>query len=137
MVLYTGIFFNKEQIESAITLSGVSTLEKRIGFPHVTFEFKPKTIDKELFGKEVDVLITGHANDGKNEGFSVEVVSDDEKIRKAMQEVKVPHITVSTSKDGKPVDTGKLNFEPLGWKIWLKGITGAFTTNGLITKEPQ
>ena len=88
--------------------------------------------------------VIGYGNDGKNEGLLVELVSveipdindifcDVHEMYLLAKSIPVPHITLSVSKDGKPVDTGKLNFDqPIPDEFKDQIIIGTF--GGFINK---
>lgn len=129
-VIYSGVFFDKSDPGLKPEKSG-EYLEKPVKDPHITFAFRPKS-DKlfpvELVGKEVDIKVIGVGNDGKNHGYMVELPPDLEKYYKGAP---VPHITLSTSNDGKPVDTKNLDFESIT-PFSIKGKIGYFTNRGIV-----
>lgn len=96
-------------------------LERDIPDKHITTEFKPKEAHPDLYGIGAWFKLTGYANDGKNEGYSVELfqinTTAPEEYRKNLKAlynaISVPHITLSVTKDGKPKDTANLDFEPV------------------------
>ena len=99
-----------------------------MGNPHVTLSYMPNDAHEGLFGKTQRILVTGYANDGRNEGVSVEFVGEptDADFAGMAQGVAVPHITLSVSSDGKSVDTGSLDFEPLDEPFELTGTYGGY-----------
>lgn len=108
---YTGVFFDK-----ALTDNG--KLDKQIAFPHVTHKYKPAEIDRSLFGQVVIFKVIGYGINAENEGLLVEVAEASEKMKKALAEIEVPHITLSISANGKAVNTRYLDFEPcIPWYI--------------------
>lgn len=104
-VRYEGFFLYDTELESE--------LNKDIEFKHVTTEYKPARTHEHLYGKEVTMYITGYGNDGKNEGVSVKLGNfvADEELEKLFNQIPKPHITLSVSNEGKPVDTANLIFE--------------------------
>ena len=116
MVVYEGFFCDTP-------LKG--SLEKDILFKHITTEFKPRVSHSELYGKEATFSIKGYGCDGKNEGYLVELAEcDDEELVQLFTKIAVPHITLSVSAAGKPVDTAKLSFagvEPITVKARFGG----------------
>ena len=93
---------------------------------HMTLEFygkNPCTFPKELFGKEVSLLVDGagfyeEAGEIKNQGLRVADESLDISIEAnfSLRELfkgKVPHITLTTVNGGKPMDTYKCVFEDI------------------------
>ena len=123
--IYTGIFFTGLFNNPNINGKEMGTLERQIEHPHVTFKYKPDFVDESLFSEEVTVTVTGYGNDGNNEGLLVEIHSDNQKIMKLAKEIAVPHITLSVSAQGKPVDTRYLEFEPIE-HFELVGTFGGF-----------
>lgn len=131
--IYTGAFINCETLHTAIKSIG-QRLEKLIENPHVTFQFRPETVPSPLFGEMVKVKVVGYGNDGKNEGLKVEVCEANQMLSQMANEILVPHITISVSADGKPVDTSKLDFYPIE-PFFLDMTFGAYTTNGVILEK--
>lgn len=70
--------------------------------PHVTFAFRPTEYNPDLIGKLAMLKVVGYACDGKNQGLQVmmEETSNPE-ILAEFKKIKNPHITLSTSEDGK------------------------------------
>lgn len=103
--IYWGLFFDQKL--------GYS-LECPVEDPHVTFGFKTP-MPAELLGKKATVTVIGHGCDGRNQAVMVDL---DCECWDVYQGAQVPHITLSTSKDGKPVDSADLDFEqwdPYEW----------------------
>lgn len=132
-IIYTGLFIDENEKKKLLAI-GKTHLSKIIADPHVTLFFKPG-FEKEyrkLWGKKAVVEVVGYANDGKNEGVLVKVKAEDPQLQELFEkEVKVPHITISVAKDGKPVDTAKLDFHPCE-PTKLEATFGAFCAGGLI-----
>ncbi len=131
-VIYTGAFIDVATLHNAINVG--NRLEKLIENPHVTFQFRPETAPTPLFGEKVCVKVVGYGNDGKNEGLKVEVFADSQMLSKMAKEILVPHITISVSADGKPVDTAKLAFQPIE-PFFLEMTFGAFTHKGVVLEH--
>ena len=88
-----------------------SKLEKDIQYKHITTEFKPTTTHEHLYGLEATFIVTGYGNDGINEGYSVKLLScENDELRELYNNISIPHITLSISNEGKPINTSKLNF---------------------------
>ena len=96
--------------------------------PHVTFAFRPTEYNPDLIGKLAMLKVVGYACDGKNQGLQVmmEETSNPE-ILAEFKKIKNPHITLSTSEDGKPVDTGKMKFEPIDNPFYIIGTYDGFS----------
>lgn len=107
-IIYEGFFIIDE-------LHG--NLEKDIQFKHITTEFRPKVTHEHLYGTEATFMVDGYANDNINEGLSVYLKSCNSNELKEIiidkiynGDIKIPHITLSVSATGKPINTSKLNF---------------------------
>lgn len=136
--IYTGVFFDvAELIEKFAKYVGEETLSNIIKNPHVTFTFRPSSVDTSLLGKQVCFNVTGYACDGKNQGLSVEVSLIHAGLSSEYQTIKHPHITISVSEDGRPVDTGKLDFKPISVPFEVVGTYGAFTDEGVLLENPD
>ncbi|MCQ2570995.1 MAG: hypothetical protein MJ154_01995 [Candidatus Saccharibacteria bacterium] len=130
-IIYTGLFIEKNSFYNLFP----AKLAKEIEYPHVTVFFKPKgsEVHQELFGEKATITVTGYGCDEKNEGFSVKINAQNPELQKLCDGILVPHITISVSEDGKPVDTGKLEFETRE-QVSIEATFGAFTTGGLILR---
>lgn len=124
-----------------------------------------KPTHPEFYGMIVTFEIVGYANDGKNEGFLINKDSirikndfgypldaeafkiegtgtDDPKLIRdfikfydeAMKD-RIPHVTLSVAKDGKPVDTKDLNFEPVRTPFTCSAIFAGYTDKGELTVD--
>lgn len=135
--IYTGVFFDLSEVINRFNCNiGAAKLSNIIENPHVTFTFKPKEVNPKLFGKEVVFRVIGYACDGKNQGLQVEYARMSEKLLPEYNTIQNPHITISVSEDGKPVDTGKLKFEPIENPFYIAGTYGTYTSEGVCTKNP-
>lgn len=103
MINYTALFINKED-------RATSKLDKTIEFQHITHEYRPKEVNKELFGQTAKLRVIGYGINEENEGYLVEIIEASEEIKKAFSIVEVPHITIGISKSGKAVNTRYLEF---------------------------
>ena len=123
-LIYTGVFLGT-------VIPG--TLERQITCQHVTHMFRPKPerVNPAFFGKLVFIKVIGYANDGDNQGYLVSLETSDEDLKKELDAIKVPHITISVSKNGKPVNTGKLNFTPIDGEL-LVGTYGGYYSDGMV-----
>lgn len=112
-IIYTGVFFDASALYAAMNKHlPRKKLHRQIENPHVTVQYKPRDVNTSLFGQEVEFTVTGYAVDGRNEGVAVQFSKDGlpQVLCELLEGIKVPHITFSVSKDGKPVDTGRLQF---------------------------
>lgn len=133
--IYIGCFVSPEELFKKVDSLRRGPLYRSIQAPHVTFAYKPRQVDDSLFGEIVEITINGYGNDGYNEGVSVSLTSTNPVIRELYKEIAMPHITLSVSRDGKPVDTRFLDFEPVE-PIRIQGIFGAYTDRGTIITKP-
>ena len=128
IIIYTGTFVDANELYQKYP----PKLDQPTAEPHVTAVFRPQD-DAQLhlgdLGAEVRITPIGYANNGMNEGILVKCESDDQNIQTVLDGIRVPHITLSCSKDGNPVDTGKLEFELFDEpdkKEEIKGYYGIF-----------
>lgn len=110
--IYVGCFVKSDEVFEKVRIIKGQRLEKMIEHPHVTFEYKPELVDENFFGEIIDITIIGYACDGKNEGVLVNMYSKNSELQEIIDRICVPHITLSVSKNGKPVDTKNLDFKP-------------------------
>lgn len=106
-------------------LRGRGTLEKPVDYPHVTFGYKiapPADIDWDAV---YDVVAFAYGNDGENEGYAVFVPDE---IGEMYFGAELPHITLSTSANGAPVNTAFLSFDnaepftiPMKFGFYMRG----------------
>ena len=91
-----------------------SKLSNDVEFKHITTEFKPTITHEHLYGKEATFNVYAYGNDGVNEGYAVKLVScEDYELSEIYDGVEIPHLTLSTSADGKAINTAKLNFNDI------------------------
>ena len=109
MIVYEGFFINEELPH---------TLEKDIKDKHITTIFRPKTTNDDLYGITAVFEVIGYGINDDNEGYLVKMMSvnaDEEKAKRLWDiynQIEVPHITLSVSQTGKPINTRYLSFEP-------------------------
>lgn len=123
---YVGCFFEKDMLARVINQLGKERLEITKEYPHVTFSYRPQEVDETLFGEKIEVRMIGYGNNGTNEGVKVEVQSNNKKLQEMIDCIEVPHITLSTSLTGSPVDTKSLVFEPIS-QVEFTGVYGGYT----------
>lgn len=86
-------------------------LQKDIENKHVTTEFRPANSHEHLYGTEATFIVTGYGNDSVNEGYSVKLAHcDNDELIELYNNIAIPHITLSVSLEGKPVNTANLEF---------------------------
>lgn len=93
-----------------------NTLPREILHQHITFSYMP---ENEILEKAKNVLnekatfrCISYGNNGKNEGYKVELVKSSDDIAKLFAKIPIPHITTGLGYSGKAVDTAYLNFRP-------------------------
>lgn len=127
--IYIGIFVDFINLQM-FTNDNITKerLPRLIMKPHVTFAFRPTEYNPDLIGKLAMLKVVGYACDGKNQGLQVmmEETSNPE-ILAEFKKIKNPHITLSTSEDGKPVDTGKMKFEPIDNPFYIMDTYDGFS----------
>ena len=142
-VVYEAVFVDNEQIAALFNeVRGEPPYAKLTADYHVTTAFLPEEDARELYGREVTVLITGYkageitADDGtvtQNEGFKVELVSNDpEMVAYLAEHAANFHITGSFTDKAKY--TGYLDFsdaEVLEYSV--TGTFGAYLNGGTVT----
>lgn len=127
-VVYTGAFVDSKDLALKLSEHGVirSKLWREIQNTHVTFQFRPEEVDESLYGCPVDIRVVGYGVNPQNEGLLVEVSCANEAVQKLSEQVKVPHITLSVSEDGKPVNTRYVDFAPIEHPFVIRGVYDAF-----------
>lgn len=127
-VIYTGAFVDSKELEHKLEEYGVerTKLWRQIKDAHVTFQFRPADVDESLFGLPVDIRVIGYGVNTQNEGLLVEVTCANETVQKLCDKVEVPHITLSVSEDGKPVNTRYVGFAPIKTPFTIRGVYDAF-----------
>ena len=144
-IIYAGIFFALETVETAVKQNGGVALKKEISLPHVTLVFRPSDEDMQklqpLLGKEVEVSLDEFAYNDRNAGFRVSVVTPDVVVGNFLKG-KLPHITTFVGADGRPVDTPKLfdgSFENVNFvqvdSQTITGRIGVFCSDGQVYYE--
>lgn len=133
--IYIGCFFDFDELQAAVAPIAPRRLERPISAPHVTFVYHPERVDTRLFGREVTVRVTGYGNDGRNEGLQVEVLTQDPILREMALHIPTPHITLSVSRRGRPVDTAGLAFSPVE-PFSLTGRFGGYLPDGSVLLAP-
>lgn len=119
---YIGCFFDHDEAEKLRAHRAGKALDKQIASLHITFEYGPEDMRTRLFGKEVTVRVVGYGNNGKNEGYLVEISSGDEEVKALADKIALPHITLSRALDASSVDTKDLDFA----EIEPFSVTGRF-----------
>ncbi len=132
---YTGCFFDPDDLEKRLSYISRRPLSRSILVPHVTVQFRPECVDDSLFGLEVRVRIKGYGRDENNEGVLVELSAQNPQLMEHLQAIAVPHITLSISNIGKPVNTRNLHFEAVQ-EVELTGKYGGFTVDHRVITQP-
>ena len=134
---YIGCFFPQEKLLSCAESVSEGHLFRIIETPHITFVFEPDEVDELLFGEKIKVKVTGYGNDGRNEGFRVEPYSENRKLQTMIDNIPVPHITISVAKGARPYRTRFLEFQPIE-PFELDGIFGGYIEGGtVVCSKPE
>lgn len=97
-------FFIQDNLESK--------LSNDVEYKHITTEFRPSKTHEHLYGKMATFNVYAYGNDDINEGYAVKMIScDDNELWEIYNGVDIPHLTLSTSAEGKPINTVKIEFE--------------------------
>jgi hypothetical protein len=106
-----------------------ASLEKDILYKHITTEFKPAITHEHLYGEPAWFKVVGYGCDGNNEAYKVEMVHcDNDELKALYEQIDIPHITISTSATGKPVNSRYLEFKEIypESKMLIKTTFGGF-----------
>lgn len=125
-VIYEGLFDNRVFYSEEDNMRVASQiddyrLENPIARPHITVAYKPEVVHNNLYGANAYAILRGYGNDGNNEGYSVELVQDcrmrtkdyQKEFSELISSIEKPHITISVSSEGTPLDTKYLEFKAL------------------------
>ena len=126
--IYIGIFVDCDTLQKFVNDNITKDrLSRVIDNPHVTFAFRPSEYNYDLIGKLAMLKVVGYACDGKNQGLQVEMDdTSNPEILAEFEKIRNPHITLSVSADGKPVDTGKMEFSPIENPFYIMGFYNGF-----------
>ncbi len=124
---YIGCFVDKGKLDEVISYLPRNRLSHEIEDTHVTFEYKPRRVDKSLFGTPIRVTITKYGFDKENEGLMVKLYSEDPRINDMISHIPKPHITLSVSDTGRAVNTRYLDFVDIP-EICITGRFGGYCT---------
>lgn len=132
MIKYVGLFFDKKETNLIKSLE-TNNLGNQNDLLHCTFKYRPDDngFFDEIMGKTFEIYLIGYGNDGNNSGFEVSLPKELVKYYINYDEektdvLKVPHITVSLSKDAKGVNTKNLKFVPLEKSVKVMGTFGCW-----------
>ena len=129
--IYIGCFFDVDELQTAVAPIAPQRLERPIPAPHVTFAYRPERGDTRLVGRAVTGRVTGYGTAGRNQGRRVEVLTRDPILRELALRIPAPHITLSVSRTGRPVDTAGLSFSPVE-PFLLTGRFGGYLPDGTV-----
>ena len=129
--IYIGCFLDPQDLLSATGEYAHRHLARIIPSPHVTFQYQPEAVDETLFGQPVEITAVGYGNDGKNEGLLVRLTAPSPAVQAMSEAIPVPHITISVSESGKPVNTGSLTFREIP-PFRLTGVFGGYQEGGIV-----
>ena len=130
-IAYIGCFFSWEEVMEKAALCRKDRLYRSIQNPHVTFVYHPDTIPYEAFGTPVTVTVVSYGCDGENEAFGVVIGDLPEVLQPLAQAIEVPHITISVSETGKPVNSRYVTYAPIE-SFTMQGIFGGMGEDGQV-----
>ncbi len=107
---YIGAFISREQLQELTKTLPRKVLECPVDYPHVTFAYQPDVVDEQYFGAEIHIRAIGYGCDGKNEGLKVCLDAEQSELQILINQIPVPHITLSISETGRAVNTRYLQF---------------------------
>lgn len=107
---YVGCFFEAEELFEKVKFIRKNPLSMAIEYPHITFQYRPESINRELFGQKLQVEIVGYGNNGINEGLYVRASASDLQLQEMIKKIEIPHITLALSEGGEAVNTRDLEF---------------------------
>lgn len=131
---YIGCFFPREAVLEKAALHHKDRLYRSIANPHVTFVYQPDTIPYEAFGTPITVTVVSYGRDEENEAFGVVLGDLPEVLQLLADNIRVPHITISVSQSGKPVNSKYICYEPIE-PFTLQGVFGGLDTNGNVCTQ--
>lgn len=105
-------------------------LENSVDTLYVTFQNEPEIVDRSLFGKPVDMKITGYGCNGRNEGFLVELYPEDVALKEKAEPIPTPVIAMSYY-DSEPKKTRMMPFYTVD-QFTVSGIFGAIEDGKVI-----
>ena len=127
-IKYIGCFFDLRELEARLASFPRQPLEKPIDQPHVTFVYRPREVPWEAFGQRIPVEIVGYGRDEENEALAVRFPALPESLQILADAIPVPHITLSVSRNGKPVNSSRLRFSPVTPFV-IEGVFGGLDVN--------
>lgn len=131
--LYVGAFVPAENLREHLS----PTLARPVRHPHVTFRYKPESVDESLFGTSIPFQVIGYGCDGENEGLEVIPVCEDGPLIQQLAAIAHPHITLSVSPSGRARNSGTLAFHPLKPFLLPAVYGGWHKRNGLVLTPPN
>ena len=127
-LLYSGIFFDNESKNVILSLDK-NKLDIIPKWYHVTFGYLEENnkILNDIVGNDITIKIIGFKNNGKNSGLLVEIPDEYKKYYNHYDEnnnLIIPHITLSISKDSNNRYTKDLKYELFNKPIIISGKFG-------------
>lgn len=127
---YEGVFFDKDQIDEALSGIRRDPLPDETKNYHVTCAYRPDAFHADLVGHTQEFEIVAYGNDGRTEGLLVRPCDPDSPEATALNEIDgQPHITlaVDRSSGAEPVDCGQMEFDTnMPEKTRIRGTFGMF-----------
>ena len=132
--IYTGCFFNYDLLQEDLKHIDRTPLTRSICNPHITFSYDCSEIPGvpvEFFGDEIMVKAIAYGCDGENEALKVKFLTMPKGLKLYANKISVPHITISVSATGEPVNSAKLKFKRIK-PFFLIGVFGGMDDCGKI-----
>ena len=98
-------------------------LENDMDILYVTFQNEPEIVDRALFGKPVEMKVTGYGCNRRYEGFLVELYPEDAALKEKAELIPTPTIAMSYY-DSEPKKTRMIPFYTVD-HFTVSGIFGA------------
>ena len=132
MVRFTGLFFANDEVQKLIRLEPIRLVKSPKTF-HCTFGYKPPVEDvirfNEIVGEYCEAQVDGYGHDENNTGYRVVIPYQFREYFRNYDKngiLKVPHITMSLSKNGRATNTCYLKFDKLDEPFNISGRFGFF-----------
>lgn len=130
---YEGVFFDRDQIDEALSGIRRDPLPDETQDYHVTCAYRPDAFHADLVSHTQEFEVIAYGNDGRTEGILVrpsDQGSPEARILAARKSPPHVTLTVDRSTGAKPVDCGKMSFDtPVPEGLRIRGTFGMFDRN--------
>ena len=131
---YAGLFLDFDYMWEKISRITDGRFRRVIKRPHITLLYKPEIPDYSLVGTKARVIVTGYGYNEENEGLSVKIETDNERLKALFDAVEKPHITLTVAKEGHSVNTRYVDFRSVPM-VTLTAVYGVVTDDGELITE--